>query len=98
VDLQVSKPPVFVMKFKYFKKGKWLGYIFNNNIGVIYEDGEHIIGHNKREFKYIEELIDIDSEILIDNTESFNQSIPSLKKTIFRHQPRLTPSNTIHKD
>ena len=43
----MSKPPAFIVKFKYFKKDKMMGYIFNNNIGVVYQDGEHIIGHNK---------------------------------------------------
>jgi len=43
----VVKEPPFVLKFHYFKKSRWLGYILNNAIGVIFDDGEHVVGHNK---------------------------------------------------
>ena len=39
----------------------------------------------------------IDSEILIDNPGCFNKKEgPPLKKSIYRHQPRLTPNQSIY--
>lgn len=49
----ICKAPVFVTKFKYFRKEKCLGYVLNNVIGVVYADNDHVIGHNKKEFQYL---------------------------------------------
>lgn len=52
---ELVKEPPFVIKFKAFKRSNCLGYILNNAVGVVFEDGEHVIGHTKDEYRYIEE-------------------------------------------
>jgi hypothetical protein len=66
----MAKAPTFILKFKYFKKDNFLGYILDNGVGVVFPDGEHIIGHTNKSFKYIEEVSQIDSEIIEDNSDT----------------------------
>jgi hypothetical protein len=49
------KEPPFIIKFKFFKRNNYLGYILNNSVGVVFEDGDHIIGHTKDKYRYVEE-------------------------------------------
>lgn len=35
-ELCLAKSPIFITKFKYFKKEKYLGYILNNAVGIVY--------------------------------------------------------------
>jgi hypothetical protein len=57
-------------------------------VGVIFDDGEHIIGHTKDEYRYIEESIDDGSEILIDNTDSLNNNVKGTKHSIYKSQSK----------
>lgn len=85
---QIAKEPPFIIKFKMFKKSNCLGYILNNSVGVIFDDGEHLIGHTKDEFRYVEEIREVDSEILIDNSDSINHYSRHIKQSIYKSQSK----------
>lgn len=38
--------PEFVLQYRFKKEENSLGYVFNNAIGVIFDNGKHIMGHN----------------------------------------------------
>ena len=63
----IVQKPIFIEKFHFFRKSQSLGYILNNVVGVVFSDGEHIIGHSRSAFKHLEEVCELESEMLIDN-------------------------------
>lgn len=48
----ISKNPSFIEKYCYLKSHNCIGYIYDNNIGLVFSDGSYAIGKNFIDYKY----------------------------------------------